>query len=402
MALLLSDISAVLKEVVPQVVYDQLSNINILFQKVRSDSSIIDTNNNIYLPARTGRHSGIYSVAENTNPRVGKSKRQRMSSAIKFTFGTLEITDQTLTAAKRGDKKAVVPILEDEIISLTETFEKDINRQWFGDGTGQLCVTNGSGSSSTTLTVDTPGTEYLIEGMYIEIVDSGAAEISSVDSSTQVTLSSALSWSDDEAVTKENATSSDASEMMGLKGIIDDGDFVSTFQGLARASNTWLNAHTDDTAEALTEADMITQFLNAKKFASKIDKKTGEMKNKLVIFMGQTLFEKYGSLLTSLKRTRDLQEVLSGGWKGLEFMGGDAAVMLEYDCPAGFVFITDLTSLVRAEMSNPFEWLDGEGERGILTRSPDNRTIWEATMKYYANLVCTKPQANARLSGKTA
>lgn len=392
---LITDISAILLEVVTPFVDDQLSNINILFQHIKSESRMIDANNQIFIPTRSGRHAGVYSVAENTEPRTGAALRQRMNTPVRFTFGSLEITDQTLEAAAKADRKAVVPILTDDINALISTFEKDINRQWFGDGTGQLCLANGTGAGATVLIVDTPGTEFLIEGQFIEIGSSGARRISSVDSDTQVTLATTASWSDNDVVTKEN----DA-EMMGLKGIIDDGDFVATFQGLARSSNPWLNASTNDTAGVLTEADMITQFNNARKFSQKFDSK-GNPNNKLIIFMGQTLFEKYGSLLTSMKRTQGLKEVLSGGWQGLEFMGGQAAVILEYDCPEGFVFVVDMTSLMRAELTKPFQWLQGEGDRGILTRSSGNRTIWEATMKYYANLVVTRIKANARLSNKT-
>lgn len=388
MALELSDISAVLKEVVTPEVYDQMSQINLLFQKVKADSSIVDTNNNIYIPVRTGRHSGVYSVSEGTNPRVGKAKRQRMSSAIKYTFGTLELTDQALTAAKRGDKKAVVPILTDEINSLVATLEKSFNRQWFGDGTGQLCLANGAGSSATTVTVDTPGTEYIVEGMYVVIGSNSAVEVSSVDSDTQFTIASAQTWNDNDVI-----KAADADEMMGLKGIIDDGTYVATFQGLARASNPWLNAYVDDTAEALSEADMIAAYLKARKYAAK--------KDVIVCFMGETLFKKYGSLLTSMKRSADTKEVLSGGWKGLDFMGGDCPVLLDYDCPEGFVFFANLSVLLRAEMEKPFQWLEGE-KGGILTRSPSNRTTWEATMKAYVNLVTTFPRAAARLANKTA
>ncbi len=393
---LITDISAILLEVVTPFVEDQLSNINILMNQVKSESRIIDVNNQIFIPTRSGRHAGVYSVAENTAPRTGAALRQRMSTPTKFTFGSLEITDQTLEAASKSDRKAVVPILTDDINALISTFEKDINRQWFGDGTGQLCLASAAGAATTALVVDTPGTEFLIEGQYISIGGGPNIRIASVDSATTATLATADTWSDNDVVKKQ-----DADEMMGLKGIVDDGDFVATFQGLARASNPWLNAHTDDVAEALTEADMITQFNNARKFSQKFDS-MGNPNNKTIIFMGQTLYEKYGSLLTSLKRTADLKEVLSGGWKGLEFMGGQAAVILEYDCPEGFVFFVDMSSLMRAELTKPFQWLQGEGERGILTRSSSNRTIWEATMKYYANLVVTRIKANARMSNKTA
>ena len=384
----LSDISAVLKEVVAPEVYDQLSNVNLLFQKVKADSKIVDTNNNIYLPVRTGRHSGVYSVAEGVNPRTGKAKRQRMSSTIKYTFGTLELTDQTLTAAKRGDKKAVVPILTDEISALTGAMEKSFNRQWFNDGSGQLCLANGAGSSATAVVVDTPGTDYIAEGMYVVIGSNSAVEVVSVDSDTQFTIASALSWSDNDVI-----TAADADEMMGLKGIIDDGAHVATFQGLSRATNPFLNSYCEDTAEALSEAKMITAYNKAKKYSKK-----GDL---IVCFMGQTLFEKYGSLLTSMKRSADTKEVLSGGWSGLEFMGGQCPVILDYDCPEGFVFFANLSVLIRAEMEKPFQWLEGE-KGGILTRSPSNRTVWEATMKAYINLVTTFPRAAAALRNKTA
>ncbi len=386
MSLQISDISAVLKEVVINEVFDQMQNVNLLFQQVKSDSSMIDSNNNIYIPARTGRHSGVYTVAEGDNPRTGKAKRQRMSAAMKYTFGSLELTDQAMEAAKRADKKAVVAILADEISSLTSTMEKSINRQWFGDGTGELTKANGAGSAVTALVVDS--TEYLAEGMYISIGGGPDIEIASINSETSVTLATADTWSDNDSVLAENAD-----EMMGLKGIIDDGDNVATFQGLARASNPFLNAYCDDTAEALSEADMITAYNKARKYAAKSDK--------IVCFMGQTLFEKYGSLLTSMKRTADLKEVLSGGWKGLDFMGGQCPVILDFDVPATYCFFVNLSVLRRVEMAKPFSWLEGE-KGGILTRSASNRTIWEATMKYYGQLITVFPKAASRLSGKTA
>ncbi len=328
----------------------------------------------------------MYTVAEGDNPRTGKAKRQRMSAAMKYTFGSLELTDQAMEAAKRADKKAVVAILADEISSLTSTMEKSINRQWFGDGTGELTKANGAGSAVTALVVDS--TEYLAEGMYISIGGGPDIEIASINSETSVTLATADTWSDNDSVLAENAD-----EMMGLKGIIDDGDNVATFQGLARASNPFLNAYCDDTAEALSEADMITAYNKARKYAAKSDK--------IVCFMGQTLFEKYGSLLTSMKRTADLKEVLSGGWKGLDFMGGQCPVILDFDVPATYCFFANLSVLRRVEMAKPFSWLEGE-KGGILTRSASNRTIWEATMKYYGQLITVFPKAASRLSGKTA
>lgn len=391
MALTLSDIGAVLKEVVTPELYNQLQKINLLFQKIRSDSTMFGPNNKIFIPAITGRHSGIYSVGEGVNPRAGKTKRQRMSTDIRWLFGTLEITDQTLTAARKGDYKAVVPILTNEIESLTDTMEKDINRQWHGDGTGQLCLTTSTeGAGATIVPVDTPGTEYIEEGMYVKIGSGEVVDVVSVDSPTQFTISASRTWTENDVIVKENMA-----DMMGLKGIIDDGDFVATFQGLARGSNPWMNSYCDDTAETLAIAMMTQAYLKAQKYAKK--------GSKIVIFSNETLFAKYGNLLTATMHVHpEVKEILSGGWKGLDFMGGNAGIYLDYDVPEGFMQFTDLSSLIRAELTQPFEWLEGEGERNILHRSPTIRTNWEATMKYYCELVVTRLRANSRVSGKTA
>lgn len=387
MALTISNISAVLKKIIIPVIQDQLPKESILFDKIKKNSGVTIANNEIYIAARTGRHSGIYTVAEGTEPRVGKATYAQPKASIKYAFGTLELTDQALEAASAGDKKAIASILSVEIEALKDDIKKDVNRQFFGDGTGQLCLANGTGSSSTTLIVDSPGTRYLAPGMYISIGGGSAVEIASVDSSTQVTLSAARDWSDNAVVKKENAD-----EMMGLKGLIDDGDYVATIQNISRTTNAWAKAQTDDTAATLTEAQMIDLYLKCREYGQPD-----------VVFMGPNGFSKYGQLLTSMKRTADLKEVLAGGWKGLEFM--DIGVVLDYDTPENsssdfMVFFVDFSTFTIAELTTPFVWLEADAHGGILRRSPSVRTNWEGTLKYYANLVCKNFQANGRLDKK--
>jgi hypothetical protein len=388
MALQISGIASVLKKVIIPTIQDQLPKQSVLFDKIKKNSGVTMANNQIYISARTGRHSGIYSVAEGTQPGVGSSTFSNPYTSVKYSFGTLEISDQALEAAK-DNAKAIASILSSEIKALTSDFRKDINRQWFGDGTGQLCLANGTGANVTTLTVDSPGTRYLCPGMQIEIGTSGATTISTVDSATQVTLLTAATWANNDKVTKLNDD-----EMMGLKGLVDDGDYVATCQAIVRSSNAWAKSQVEDTAATLTEAHMIDLYLKCLEYGKPS-----------VVFAGPHGFSKYGQLLTSMKRTADLKEVLSGGWKGLEFMGGDAGVMLDYDVPEVassefMLFMVDFDTFTIAEMTEPFKFMEAEAGGGILRRSSSNRTVWEATLKYYANLVCKNFQANGRLDKK--
>lgn len=391
MALTISDISAVLKKVIIPTIQDQMRKESVLLDKVQKNAGVNIANNTIYIAARTGRHSGIYTVAEGTEPRSGEAKYQQPYASIKFAFGTLELTDQAIEAAQKGEVKAIASILSTEIQALKDDIKMDLNRQLHGAGTGKLCLANGAGSATTALVVDNhpaglDGTDYLAAGMYISIGGGAAVEIASVDSATAVTLSTAATWSDDAVITKASAD-----EMMGLAGLIDDGDNLATVQGITRSSNPWANAFTDDSSAVLTEAQMINVYL-----------KTLRNGGAKVILAGESLFSKYGQLLTSMKKTSDLKEILSGGWKGLDFMGGNVGVMLDPDTWSGYMQMVNFDAFTMAEMTKAFQWLEADAYGGVLKRSSSNRTVWEGTLKYYANFVCKNFKTNARLSNKTA
>jgi hypothetical protein len=402
MALTITNIAAVLKKIIIPVIVNQLPKESVLFDKIKKNAGVTISNNNIYIAARTGRHSGIYNVAEGNQPYTGKAKYEQPYAPIRYAFGTLELTDQAISAAGEGDQsiKAIASILNTEITALKDDLKMDINRQMHGAGTGILCVTNGTGVNGTTVIVDGnpnggDGTEYLVEGMYIHIGTGAAVAITSVASTTTFTIA-ANSWSDGEIICKGTGTTTpgttgSAVEIMGLAGLIDaNGTNVATIQNITRSSSPWANAHVDDTAATLTEAQMIDLYLKTKRY--------GGTK---VVFAGSTLFSKYGQLLTSMKRTRDLKEILSGGWKGLEFMDG-AGVMLDFDTWSGYMQFVDFDALTIAEMSQPFAWLEADAHGGILKRSADNRTVWEGTLKYYFNLVAKKFKSMGRLALKTA
>ena len=389
----ISNASAILKKVIKPQIEPQLRKESLLYDKVKKNVGVTVSNNNIYFAARTGRHSGIYSVAEGTAPGTGKSVYLQPVAPIRYSFGTVEFSDQALAAADKVGIKAIASVLSTEIMALKDDFRMDINRCLHGAGTGKLCLANGSANTSATLIVDNnpnggDGTEYLAAGMVIDVGDTLGLTISSVDSATQVTLSAAAEWSDNDTITK----TSDA-EPMGIAGLIDDGTNVATIQNFLRSSYPIFKANVDDTAEALTEADMITMYLRAKK--------NGFTPKNGCILMGEAMYMAYGALLTSMKRSTDSKPVLGGGWYGLEFMDG-VPVVFDPDTWSGYVQFVNFDALTIAEMSSPMEWLEADAHGGILTRSASVRTNWEGTLKYYYNLVGLRFNGMSRLSGKTA
>lgn len=384
----IADISAVLKKVIHPSIQSQIPKEVILLDQIKKNVGVEVSNNQIYISARTGKHSGIYSVAEGTEPKTGKAKYQQPVASVKYAFGTLELTDQAIEAASKGEVKAIAAILATEIQALKEDFKLDLNRQLHGAGTGILAQTTGTGANGTTVVLDSnpnggDANEYFAEGMYVNFSTAGTNQISSLVGTTGIVLATATTWVDNEVITKMSAA-----EAMGLAGIIDDGDNVSTIQGITRSSNPWANSFVYDTAATLAEANMISTYLRTRRWGSAD-----------AILMGVDLYTKYGALLSSQKQTQN--GVLLGGWKGLEFMGGQVGVFLDFDTWSGYVQMPKFSALTIAEMSKPFAWLEADAHGGILKRSSSNRTIWEGTMKYYFNLVALLFKCHARMRAQT-
>lgn len=389
----ISAIGAVLKKVIAPEMQAEIAKTSVLFDKVKRNVGVTIANNYIYIASRTGKHSGIYYVAEGSNPLTGNAKYQQPVAPMKYGFGTLELTDQALEAAKKSDAKAIASILATEIQALKDDMRTDANRIMNGAGTYLLCLSNGTGANTTTLLVDgnpagLEGNAYLAEGMYIEIGTSGSVAISALVGSTGVTLASNTTWGNDATIKRYGAD-----EPMGLAGIIDDGDNVATIQGMTRSTYPIFNAHVYDTGATLSEANMIATYLAARRFAGKLD----------CITMGSTLWAKYGALLTGTRMSEAAtpKPVLGGGWVGLNFMDG-IPVLCDFDCWSGYVQMINFDALTIAEMSEPFSWLEADAYGGILKRSATVRSNWEGTLKYYYNLVGLSFKKLARMSGQTA
>lgn len=392
----LTTLAPILNKVIHPVLQRLISKKVIFLDQIKKNVGVSIANNEIYISGGSNYHSGFYTAAEGSAPAVGRSAYLQMKSIVKFIFMTYGFTDQALTIAKNSGKQAIVGTFDAEFETGMITAKKHLNRIFHGAGTGKLCQANGAGISTTALVVDgCPAaggtgrhTKYLAPGQLITI-GTTAATISTVDSNTGVTLTAAVSWSDNDVITLTGAA-----EPMGLAGHIDDGDNVSTYQNLARASYPMLKSQTNDSSGALAEADMIAICIAASEFGDGVS----------CGLINQDLWGKYAALLLSMKRNTDPKANLMGGFGGLELSVGGKAIPIicDFDTWDGYVQFPNFDKLTIAQACEMFEWLQGyDGQNNALRRSPDNRTAWEGTQKWYMNLVGLDVQSMARLSNKT-
>lgn len=384
-----ADVTALMKKIIQPAIADQLESRTLLLKNLRRNGETRDTiNNAIYITHRYSRNATIKSIASNAAlPGAGAQKRKQSSTGPKYTFGRFIVEDMALEAA-RSDVQSLTNLLTDESKYLTVDMSKDINRQLFGAGTGQLALLNGAiTAAQTTIQVDTPGSQYIYPESAITIGALSAATVSSVPSDSTVKLAAAAGATANNSIIRH---SSSTSEMMGLKGIVDDGGIVATLQGITRSANAWWKAYTEETSAALTTSHVQKAYTEVEKYSQP---------NFAVTTFA--LRDKLAALLQAVKRYNDVM-TYNGGFRAI--MWNDIPVIADTDCTygpnsaalQGYFYFLGLDSLSLEELT-PLSWMERDGD---ILKYVAGYPQYDAIMRYYANLVVNHVKRNSALSNK--
>ncbi|MBU3905039.1 MAG: phage major capsid protein, partial [Nanoarchaeota archaeon] len=150
---------------------------------------------------------------------------------------------------------------------------------------------------------------------------------------------------------------------------------------VTRSTDIWWKSYvsSNSTQRSLTEELMHETFLEAKK--------KGDPKYILTHF---DVYSAYGQLLSPDRRyTSEMK--LKGGFTGWSF--NEIPVIADYDCPYDEMYFVDPSSLSVEDLA-PMSFLKEDGS--ILDRS-STQPIWQATLRYYANLATSACNKNAAL-----
>jgi hypothetical protein len=180
------------------------------------------------------------------------------------------------------------------------------------------------------------------------------------------------------------------SEFVGVRAALSSSTGTATYASLARNNTGW-TPQFGSASEALTLSRMEDSYLGAREYAQ-----TGDT---YVILVNKTLYKKYGDILTSMRRTVNKTELV-GGYTGLEFAAGAGrvGVFLDYDVPDGEMLIINMDSWTMCQVSD-LDWLEDPNGGGLLRLQ--NTITYQATMVYFANVMCLCPAANGRETRKS-
>lgn len=400
MAQNLSNFDEALKIDYLPVIREQLNNSNIIMGKVERNTRDV-SGKRWQLTAHYQRNSGVGAGSETGLPTAGQQGYLNPYGNVKYNRGRIQLSGPVM-AASRNDKGAMARALESEIKGVTNDLKREINYQLWNDGSSVRALVNGDPGTGTTLTLDTPGTQWFEDGMKIDILDpsGGTARTSSTGltvsavNATTLTMSAALNAAvaDNDWVVRSGAragtaaTLADSYEMMGIKGIVDDGTYVGTLHNISRTTYPiWkcTTFATDDNGGTVRDVtlDLIQDAITA------VEKNGGSVG---MIVSSFDLRDSYAALVMADKRHVNTM-TLDGGWKALEYNG--IAWVADRDCPPNTIFFLDLSHLHLMQM-NDFSWMDRDG--AVLSRVSGS-DAYEAVLYWYAELATDYPRAHTFL-----
>jgi len=376
-----------------KVVHEQVFTKNVLFMNILKNVAHTTGSTTKYFSVHNGRNIGSAAGTETlTLPTAGNQKYTQANIPMRYNFHTIALTDVSLMASRKS-KEFLVNVLESEYSGAKDDMQRQLSRQGYSYGTGEIALLAGDPGVGTTITLDTPmvgkdPTDYIEVGNILRF-GATAATIGTVDSITSETVFElaaacpAAALDNDPVYIAQSAVQSNKdNEMMGLKGLIDDGTNVATLENISRAANIWWKSYVNSNSGTLrdvSDALLHTTFLAAKK--------KGEPKYALTSF---DVYSTYGQTLTPDRRYTSAMK-LAGGFTGIAF--NELPIVPDYDCPVNELYFID-NSVLSCEDLAPMSFLKEDG--AILDRS-STTPAWNATLRYYANIAIKTPNKCAAL-----
>ena len=265
MSATMTTVNAILKEIYEGNINNQLNEERITIKRIENTAEGTGTDavggKYVTFPVRVSRNAGISYRAENVQ--LAPAGRQGLKAAqeqLKYGYGRVRLTGQLIALAE-SDRQAFSSGMDIEMDGLKNDLAKDENRVAYGHI--DAAVASGikakasAGSSGTTVTVDS--TQYLEEGMVIDISAAGTP----VAGGTAITVADVLTpttftvTGGPPTVVSGNYVSRTGNynqEPTGLNKIIDS---TGALHGLDPATTPKWKSYEDSTTTALTELAMI-------------------------------------------------------------------------------------------------------------------------------------------------
>ena len=356
-------------------------------------SKIKQTTNNVYgneivKATSYGISGGVTAGDEYSElPKAFNKKYAQFKSTLKNLYGTIEISDKAIRCSQHS-AGAFVNLLNDEMESLIKSSSFNLGRMLYGDGSGILATV-----TATTELADSDFTVDSVKNFAVNLAcrwvnPNGATYASTYDPIVVTNIDKAnkkvgflYSAEIDFNGYKLATINGLKNEITGLGAIFGNS---STLYGLNRISNSWLNPYKKTDVGTLTE-NVIQNAID------EIEEVSGAEVD--FITCSAPVRRAYQECMATYRRNIDVMD-LQGGFKAISYNGIPLVTDRFVEDDQMYILTTKDFELCQL---GDWQWL--EGNDGRVIKQKDNYPMYTATLVKYAELLCNRPNSQAKLSG---
>ena len=378
-----------LKTVYLGVVSDQLNiNSNPLLSKIKQSTADV-WGKEIRKLAPFGINGGIGAGTEDGNlPKANGNNYVQFVSSLKNLYGTIEISDKAIRASE-NNAGAFVNLLNAEMEGLIKASNYNLSRMLYGDGSGTI-TTNFTHTAGSNV-ISTPDAKKFMEGMILSIYSTADEDYKPGCDYVKVTKVDRLNnkvYFDKSFVTTLDSTEdcfvvqgSYQLEITGLGKIFQQGG---TLYGVNRNDHPWMNAYVKNEVGEISETKIQTAI-------DELEEVTGSVIDFITCSSG--VKRAYQEHLSTFKRNVDVME-LNGGYKAISY--GGIPLISDRFIDADTMYLLNTKEFTLHQLCD-WQWL--EGDDGKIIRQNIGKPTYTATLVKYADLICDKPNGQAKLTG---
>jgi len=380
----LSSAESALKTVYLGVVANQLNvNANPLLGKIKQSTKDV-WGKEVRKLAPYGINGGIGAGAEtDALPKAAGNNYVQFVSELKNLYGKIELSDKAIRASA-SNAGAFVNLLNDEMEGLIKASSFNFGRMLYGDGSGLLATVSDFDASTGAITCD--NVKNLIEGMVIDVYtgDAKVAEKSGVRVkyvdrlNKKFFVETPITLTNGDKIYVQNSKDF---EITGLGKIFSNSE---TLYGLTRANFPWLSPYVKENAGEIND-NLIQSAVDF------LDEVSGSNVN--YIACSSAVRRAYQEYLGAYRRNIDIA-VLDGGYKAISYNG--IPLVADRFVADDTMYLLNTDDFTLHQLCD-WKWL--EGEDGRVIRQNMGFPTYSATLVKYADLICDKPNGQAKISG---
>ena len=302
-----------------------------------------------------------------------------------------------LMRTRNAPEGAFVELLGAEMEGARDDLGQEINRQYFGDSSGEIADVSGLGDITNSTLINVVSSRFLRDGEPIVFANGAASDapaaadntIVAVVDGTNIEVSAACTVEAEDFVYHRRSTSDPIhnEDVFGLQAIIATTDPGADNLGLLAVSgnNWWKGGVLDNggTDRALSTKLMKNALLLAWRRGGKPS----------IGITSDATFLEYGSLMLADKRfPSDPLVTLDGGFTGLGF--SNVPIIPDKDAPANEIaFITENDLLIAEPQEATFEDMDGS----TIFRVADKHQF-ESLLYIYTQIAAKRRNSHVRIT----